>query len=185
MGFQRRWRRQPCGESPSGCGANACLWPGDHTSRQRPRGFLELVLSIELSKITGASRHSQRNRHVQTGRKGGSGGREYGRGDRCRRGHTERTPNDRGLIWHRRAENQPRRDRQRPSNVPHDPLPPSSLRACHWSKGCALAFGRTRVRISEGFRRCRPLRRRQAIRSVSGASRSASSMGSRQLQPSG
>ena len=26
------------------------------------------------------------------------------------------------------------------------------LRAYHWSNGCALAFGRTRVRISEGFR---------------------------------
>jgi len=26
------------------------------------------------------------------------------------------------------------------------------LRAYHWSNGCALAFGRTRARISEGFR---------------------------------
>ena len=45
----------------------------------------------------------------------------------------EDTPNerrdDRGLIWHRRAENQPRRDRRRPSNVPHDPSLHPSL-AC-------------------------------------------------------
>ena len=144
-----------------------------------PEGFWS---SFYLSKITGASRHSRRNRHVQTGRNGGDGERGYGRGDRCRRGHTERTRNDRGLIWHRRAENQPRRDRRRPSNVPHDPLPPSCL-AClsleQWV--CPGIWTDTR----EDFRRistcCRPRRRRQAIRSVSGRSRSVSSGLSRPL----
>ena len=80
-------------------------------------------------KSSGHSRHCWPDRQCRPERNGGDGGRDTV-------GVTvvaADTPNERvtieASVWLRRADNQPRRDRPRPSNVPHDPSLHPSL-AC-------------------------------------------------------